>query len=573
MRFGTASLVLLKDGVPSSVVFLPVEKTATLGRSSENDVVLNDPGCSRVHAEIQLSDGAWHLRDMSSRNGTNVNDKHVAEDCILKNGDKIQMGHTSLLFCMTDRTDPETPLPAPANPANPLEISRHVSETFANAITQMSKQKELTSHLNRVRDENLELRRRMAQESQIEGDSPEIRQVFSLIEKVAPSTATVLIRGESGVGKELVARAIHFNSPRRDKPLVCMNCAALSESLLESELFGHEKGAFTGATDRKIGKFEAAEGGTLFLDEIAEMAPELQAKFLRVLEGQPFERVGGNKPIKVNVRVIAATNRPLEKEVSEGRFRHDLFFRLNVFEILVPPLRKRQGDVMRLANYFRERFSVQTNQKFTGFSEAAVDRLASFSWPGNVRELKNVIERAVLLGTPPTIQADDILLKAVKTPGGTATMRANGGKVFVARKHGIPDSDTGTMLLTRPGDTPVSGNSEETAVTSDRRHYADTLQYETSSRSTATSAAESTRFVSDMSAPSTPPVPSAEAVESSGEAQETFVPQTLEQMERKLIARTLAHFEWNKSKTAKALGIERATLDRKISRYGLKNQP
>jgi Nif-specific regulatory protein len=229
----------------------------------------------------------------------------------------------------------------------------------------------------------------------------------------------VLIRGESGSGKELVARAVHFSSPRRKAPFVCLNCAALSEELLASELFGHERGAFTGATDRKIGKFESADGGTIMLDEIGEMSPAIQAKFLRVLEGHPFERVGGNKPVKVDVRVIAATNRDLEREVAEGRFRRDLFFRLRVLEIVVPALRKRPDDIVQLATHFLERFRVETGRKLLGFTPRAVNQLLSYRWPGNVRELKNVIERAVVLCRGEYIDEEDLLLSNLATAGDT----------------------------------------------------------------------------------------------------------------------------------------------------------
>jgi Nif-specific regulatory protein len=199
------------------------------------------------------------------------------------------------------------------------------------------------------------------------------------------------------VGKELVARAIHQASPRRVGPFICLNCAALTETLLESELFGHEKGAFTGATERMIGKFEAADGGTIFLDEIGEMALSTQAKFLRVLEGHPFERVGGNVQIKVDVRVVAATNRPLEDAVRAGTFRRDLFYRLQVVQLDVPPLRDRLDDVPALAEHFLKKFVRETGRKIKGFTDAAMDKLKAYKWPGNVRELKNVIERAVIL--------------------------------------------------------------------------------------------------------------------------------------------------------------------------------
>jgi Nif-specific regulatory protein len=229
----------------------------------------------------------------------------------------------------------------------------------------------------------------------------------------------VLIRGESGVGKELVARAVHFASTRRKGPFVCLNCAALTESLLESELFGHERGAFTGATERKIGKFEAADGGTLMLDEIGEMTPTIQAKFLRVLEGHPFERVGGSDQIKVDVRVIAATNRDLEKAVAEAQFRRDLYFRLRVLEVTVPALRKRPEDLPELAHHFLQRFNLETGRKLNGFTSDAINRMMQYRWPGNVRELKNVIERAVVLARGERIDDEDLALTKLSTAGDT----------------------------------------------------------------------------------------------------------------------------------------------------------
>jgi transcriptional regulator with GAF, ATPase, and Fis domain len=205
-----------------------------------------------------------------------------------------------------------------------------------------------------------------------------IKEVTEEIRRAAASNATVLIRGESGVGKELVARAVHFSSPRRHNVFVCLNCAALSEELLASELFGHERGAFTGATDRKIGKFEASHKGTLMLDEIGEMSPGIQAKFLRVLEGHSFERVGGNKPISCDVRVIAATNRDLEKDVAERRFRRDLYFRLRVLEVVVPALRKRPEDIIELASYFLRKLNAETGRRICGFTSRATEQLLSY---------------------------------------------------------------------------------------------------------------------------------------------------------------------------------------------------
>ena len=300
-----------------------------------------------------------------------------------------------------------------------LEFTLAVADTVAVAVENLRRRQELAENLTRVRTENVELRERLGIRSEIIGRSPAIRAVTEEIARAAASNATVLIRGESGVGKELVARGVHYNSPRRENVFVCLNCAALSADLLASELFGHERGAFTGATERKIGKFEAAHKGTLMLDEIGEMSPSLQAKFLRVLEGHPFERVGGSKPVKVDVRVIAATNRDLERDVAEGHFRRDLYFRLRVLEIVVPALRKRQEDIPLLADYFLKKFNAETGRKIKDFTPEAKDQLLHYLWPGNVRELKNVIERAVVLCRGQEIGPEDLLLTKLATAGDT----------------------------------------------------------------------------------------------------------------------------------------------------------
>ncbi|MBO9562709.1 MAG: sigma 54-interacting transcriptional regulator [Niastella sp.] len=236
------------------------------------------------------------------------------------------------------------------------------------------------------------------------GRSPQLLNVFDHIMQVAPSDSSVLITGESGTGKERIADCIHRLSPRKQGPLVKINCAALPINLIESELFGHEKGAFTGAMDKRIGKFELAHQGTIFLDEIGEMPLETQVKLLRVLQEKEIERIGGKAPIKVNVRIIAATNRNLEKEVAEGRFRLDLYYRLNVFPIQLPPLRERKDDIVLLAQHFLRYCSVKNGRVITGISDAALASLQAYSWPGNIRELENLIERSVLLTKGPTIE-------------------------------------------------------------------------------------------------------------------------------------------------------------------------
>jgi two-component system, NtrC family, response regulator HydG len=249
----------------------------------------------------------------------------------------------------------------------------------------------------RTRREVAELRTRLEDKARPEnmvGQSPALQSVFKTIAQVAPTRASVLITGESGTGKELVAQAIHGGSPRAKAPFVKLHCAALAESILESELFGHEKGSFTGAVGRREGRFKQADGGTLFLDEIGEIPPAIQVKLLRFLQERAFERVGSNETLHVDVRIIAATNRDLSREVRDGRFREDLFYRLNVVAIEMPALRVRSGDIMSLAEHFLSKYAKENGKKITGFTGGAIARLTEHSWPGNIRELENAIERA-----------------------------------------------------------------------------------------------------------------------------------------------------------------------------------
>ena len=338
----------------------------------------------------------------------------VARDQLLRNRESLtDLGATSLicapvafnsdmyglihLYC----TDPLRSLDA-----EDLEFAVAVAKQLGSAVHQLKRQVSLTA-------ENRSLRDQLRVESELVGSSNGISNIESQIGRVAGTNATVMIRGESGVGKELVARAIHYSSHRKEGPFICLNCAALTETLLESELFGHEKGSFTGATERMIGKFEAADHGSIFLDEIGEMNMGTQAKLLRVLEGHPFERVGGNTPIRVDVRVIAATNQPLEHNLHAGTFRKDLFFRLQVVEIRVPSLRERMDDVPLLADHFLKRFVRETGRKIRGFTPSALLKMQDYHWPGNVRELRNVVERAVALGTGPVLDAADIWLSSI----------------------------------------------------------------------------------------------------------------------------------------------------------------
>jgi two-component system, NtrC family, response regulator len=265
----------------------------------------------------------------------------------------------------------------------------------------------------RVIKENRELRSTIANQysfGNIIGKSPSMAEVFDIIRKVSQATATVLIEGSSGTGKELVAKSIHYNSPRRDRPFIPVNCAALAESLLESELFGHEKGAFTGAAATKKGRFELADGGTLFLDEIGELSQGLQVKLLRVLQEKTFERVGGVRPLTVDIRLIVATNKSLKTEVKEGRFREDLFFRLNVVHLILPPLRQRREDIRLLVGHFIEKYGAErsTSTPILGVDPEVERLFYDYAWPGNVRELENVIERAMVMCTDTMIRLEDL---------------------------------------------------------------------------------------------------------------------------------------------------------------------
>jgi DNA-binding NtrC family response regulator len=259
--------------------------------------------------------------------------------------------------------------------------------------------------------ENAELKERLIERytfAEIVSTSHAMEEVLNMAGRVATSNATVLLRGESGTGKELIAKAIHYNSNRASAALVKVNCAALPETLLESELFGHEKGAFTGATSRRIGRFEAANKGTLFLDEIGELTPAMQVKLLRVLQEREFERLGGNETITIDVRVIAATNRDIEKAIREERFREDLYYRLNVVSIVIPPLRDRKEDVPGLLDHFVQKYSMDNRKQISGISAEARDMLMRYTFPGNVRELENIVERAVVLSKKGIITAADL---------------------------------------------------------------------------------------------------------------------------------------------------------------------
>ncbi|RPJ61072.1 MAG: GAF domain-containing protein [Acidobacteria bacterium] len=294
-----------------------------------------------------------------------------------------------------------------------LKFFRVVTSMIAQAI---KVHRLIENDRQRLLEENIHLREELRERydfSNIIGSSGPMKSVYEQVSQVARANTTVLIRGESGTGKELIAHSIHYNSLRSAKPFIKVSCAALPETLIESELFGYEKGAFTGAQARKKGRFELAEGGSLFLDEIGDLDPQTQIKLLRVLQEREFERLGGTETIKVNVRVIAATNKDLEKAIAAGSFREDLYYRLNVFTIFVPPLRERKPDILLLADHFLEKFSAEHSKNIKRISTPAIDMLMAYHWPGNVREVENTIERAVLVcegqvihghHLPPTLQ-------------------------------------------------------------------------------------------------------------------------------------------------------------------------
>ena len=652
------AFLLTWDGaIWRDVVRLRHGQVTTIGRSATNRIVLQDDACSRNHCEVFHSGGEWRVRDLGSRNGTNINGHRVSGDTTIESGDVIGIGDCRLAFTTnlesTQFTPPDlatpadlvtsatatavdivqepsilhrtampeflstgnglrtdanyaselaklyrlglemgtartrqqltevvlanlaretvasisaillaspdaSPKPVPAdlqvvaydsrkdlpyrrvsdnlsrvvlskreailardvgdhnqlsffdslgemkamsvicapiiapdrvlglihlystNPDNPLdkhdlEFTLAVSNQLAVSLMQLQERDSLQTGLAQARSENRTLREQLSEEQTLIGETSSVVDLRERLALIAETDASVLIRGESGCGKELIARSIHQQSPRSNGPFVCVNCAALNESLLESELFGHEKGAFTGAVERKIGRFEQADSGTLFLDEVGEMSPSIQAKFLRVLEGYAFERIGGRKPIQVNVRIVAATNRDLEEAVEDGDFRKDLYFRLQVAEITASPLRERRDDIGLLANAFLKKFVLKTGRVIKGFTDDAMELLRDYNWPGNVRELQNTIERTVILCRNELVRGSDIQLSSLG---------------------------------------------------------------------------------SRASAPATERL-------STGEYREL----SMADVEQEHILATLEHTGWNKSKASQILGIERSTLDRKLKRY------
>ena len=411
-------------------------------------------------------------------------------------------------------------------------------------------------------------RQRMANITGLIGQSAAIREVLVRIEQMAPVSSTVMIEGESGTGKELVARAIHRLSPRRNKPFIAVNAGALPETLMESELFGHEKGAFTGAAERRLGRFELANNGTLFLDEVGEVPPATQVKLLRVIEDGEVTRVGGTAPINVDVRVVAATNQPLRTLVEQGAFRADLYYRLNVLSIYLPPLRERPDDIPLLVRKFVREFSAEHDRPFRGISADAMQLMVSYQWPGNVRELRNLIESMVVLAPGREIEASDIP-REIREGGGSRYLPVPVGPVlrgsvgaggreleFIvrslielklqveelrARMQSVSGETSSALIGSRSGSSPepvIAGNG----LVSDARVDVSPLP------------------VAGIEPPGKPP----------GPRTITIAPgMTMEQIERAAIQAALAETKGNRRKAAEMLGIGERTMYRKLRDYGI----
>lgn len=319
-------------------------------------------------------------------------------------------------------------------------VCAHISIAISNVLAYEKTQHQLAEikqYKSRLEQENLYLQEQMSlagNDNDIIGADSSLKKTFQLISNVSCTDSTVLIMGETGTGKELVARAIHHCSPRKEKLMIKVDCAALPAQLIESEIFGHEKGSFTGATDRRMGKFELADNSTLFLDEIGEMPLDLQVKLLRAIQEKEVERIGGQQVIKTNVRIIAATNRDLEKEVEAGKFRADLYYRLNVFPIMLPPLRERKEDIQQLVAYFIYKMTSKLNKKITGISPTVLDELRQYDWPGNIRELENVIERSILMSAGPIIN-EVYLVHANKKASSLPDQSAAKSLAQIEREH------------------------------------------------------------------------------------------------------------------------------------------
>jgi transcriptional regulator with PAS, ATPase and Fis domain len=376
---------------PSLGRVVPLDDSISIGRDPSNNLPINDVALSRRHCQLECGPQQTLLTDLDSRNGTLVNGVPIRSRP-LADGDQIRIGDSILLFVAGSVKEPEAPLLG-STAAGPLIVGE-------GPIAQMRFTSDRTI------------------EHDLIGESEPMREVYRRIGRAAPTDSTMLIHGESGTGKELVARAVHANSARSAGPFVAINCAAVPEGLIESELFGHERGAFTGALAQKRGRIEAATGGTLFLDEIGELPSPLQAKLLRVLQERHVDRLGGTKPVAVDIRVVAASNRDLAAAVKDGAFRSDLYYRLNVVSIAVPPLRARPGDVPLLISYLVRKHASRCKRRIRGLTREARTCLTNYQWPGNVRELENAVERAVVMSEGEWIEVSDLPEQLLEAAGG-----------------------------------------------------------------------------------------------------------------------------------------------------------
>jgi len=389
-----ASLVAIAG--PNSGEVVRLGKQLSIGRSRTSGLCVPDAALSRHHCTLTNEGDRVVLKDLESLNGTFVNGIPVRER-LLRHGDQVKLGHSLFVFLTGEiPSEPEASVSLPAEEgtvASTVRLSTEQGDQRDGAAV-------IASHVSISRIPTLQ--------HDMIGESERMRQVYEVVARVAATDSTVLLHGESGTGKELAAQAIHRNSPRAARPFISINCAALTDTLLESELFGHEKGAFTGAIAQKLGKLEVADGGTVFFDEFGDLALVLQAKLLRVLQQREFERVGGTRSLKVNIRVIAATNKNLEAALRKGSFRDDLYYRLDVVTVTMPPLRERKEDIPLLAAYFIAKYAERCNRRVFGMSAEARAQLLEYDWPGNVRELQNAIERAIVLGNSERILPEDL---------------------------------------------------------------------------------------------------------------------------------------------------------------------
>src|SRR5881409_676210 len=460
----------------------------------------------------------------------------ASPDCIVLTGGLHESSAAQLLRIAHDRSISTLGLVESTEP-DPKEAARRLGLT--SFLVKPADPTEVSATVRRLIE-----RRRLQARTGILGESPAIQEVLVKIEQMAPVSATVLIEGESGTGKELVAHAIHDLSPRRAKPFIAVNCAAIPDTLLESELFGHEKGAFTGAAERRLGRFELADGGTIFLDEVGEMAAATQVKTLRVLEDRTFFRVGGTQAIKVDVRVIAATNKSLKEEVALGRFRDDLFYRLNVLYIYLPPLRERKSDIPLLVRRFVAEFAKQHGRSFKGITPEALQILVDAEWPGNIRQLRNLIESMVVLAPEGEIRASDIP-KDIREHGGMLPMRLLG-----------PGRDVGGA----GGGGGAGAQELEFIFRSlvELKLQVEELRRRLEERPPRVEVIE------------VGPGSGVSAAVTSGEADVVYRPgMTMADVERAAIEAALRETQGNRRKAAEVLGIGERTLYRKLKAYAL----